>query len=181
MKLNIGCGDRIFKKEGWINVDLHEHPDIYRCDVRDLCGCFGAEYASLIYASHVIEYFDEHEVLDVLRNWYAVLVPGGILRVAVPDLDALIELYQKTGSIANIVGPLYGKHLLDNGDFIFHKMAYNYQTLAFVMRMAGFKAIRRWKIDDTEHYMYDDGSQAYYPHMDKNGLLLSLNVEGTKW
>jgi len=180
MKLNLGCGDRIFKKDDWINVDLSDNINVFRCDVRDLLYCFSPESASLIYASHVLEYFDEKEVLDILRTWYAVLEPNGILRVAVPDLDALIQVYQETGSIANIVGPLYGRLQLENGNYIFHKMAYNYQTLAFIMRMAGFRAIRRWKIDDTEHYMYDDGSQAYFPHMDKKGLLLSLNVEGTK-
>ena len=46
---------------------------------------------------------------------------------------------------------------------------------------AGFKDVRRYDWRQTEHKDYDDFSQAYIPHMDKeNGLLISLNVEATK-
>ena len=34
---------------------------------------------------------------------------------------------------------------------------------------------------ETEHSQFDDHSQAYVPHMDKeNGVLISLNVECNK-
>ena len=41
---------------------------------------------------------------------------------------------------------------------------------------------RYWDLyERTGHKDYDDYSQAYVPHMDKeNGLLISLNVEATK-
>lgn len=46
---------------------------------------------------------------------------------------------------------------------------------------AGFKDVRRYDWRQTEHKDYDDFSQAYIPHMDKeNGLLISLNIEATK-
>lgn len=181
LKIHVGCGPRPILGPGWVNVDQDPYPGITVCDARRLSAHFLPNSASLIYASHVVEYFDEHEVLDVLRDWHAVLSPGGVLRLAVPDLEALIALYARTRSIANVVGPLYGRLQHKDGSLIFHKMAYDYPTLAFVLRMAGYRAIRRWHIEDTCHADHDDGSQAYYPHMDKeNGLLLSLNVEGTK-
>ena len=44
-----------------------------------------------------------------------------------------------------------------------------------------FVNVRRYDWRQTIHKDYDDHSQAYYPHMDKeNGLLMSLNVEADK-
>lgn len=44
---------------------------------------FDDDSVELIYACHVIEYFDRIEVLDVLHEWRQVLKSGGFLRLAV--------------------------------------------------------------------------------------------------
>lgn len=176
MKLNVGCGTRII--DGWTNVDRTGFAGVEICDVRNLSEKY--KNAEIIYASHVLEYFDEREVLDVLADWYSVLVSGGVLRLSVPNLESLIIVYQKTKSIANIIGPMYGRLETERGT-IYHRAIYDYATLAFLLRTAGFRAIRKWDWQETEHSYVDDGSQAYFPHMDKeNGLLMSLNIEGTK-
>lgn len=175
MKLNIGCGDRVIP--GWTNVDQRGFEGVEICDIRKLSEMYND--AEIIYASHILEYFDEREVSDILKDWYSVLVPGGILRLAVPNLEALIVVYRETKSIANIVGPLFGR-MVANKKLIYHRMVYDYSTLAFLLRTVGFRAIRKWDWRKVDHQV-DDGSRAYFPHMDKlNGLLLSLNVEGTK-
>lgn len=178
MKLNIGCGDRLI--DGWVNVDQQTIDDVEPCNVRFLSNKYGKETAEIIYASHVLEYFDEREVIDILKEWRKVLIPGGILRLSVPNIESLIQVYQETGSIANIIGPMYGRIETDYG-CLYHKAIYDYKTLGFLMRVVGFRAIRKWDWRTTEHSYVDDGSQAYFPHMDKeNGLLMSLNIEGTK-
>ena len=65
----------------------------------------------LIYASHVLEYFDRNEVKNVLGEWYRVLKKGGLLRVAVPDFEAIVKVYLKYSDLDHrgILGPLYGK------------------------------------------------------------------------
>ena len=91
MNLHLGCGKRYI--EGFVHVSLEDFPHInYRHDVREL-PMFDDNVADLIYASHVIEYFDRVEVLEVLREWQRVLKPGGVLCVAVPDFAALAEVY----------------------------------------------------------------------------------------
>ena len=176
MKLHIGCGDRII--DGWANIDQVQREGVEIWDVRRLsCGYGNAE---IIYASHVLEYFDEREVLAVLKDWYSALRPGGILRLSVPNIESLITVYQKTRSIANIVGPMYGRMAVGQ-ELIYHKTIYDYATLSFLLRVVGFRAIRKWSWRETEHWYVDDGSQAYFPHMDKKcGILMSLNAEGTK-
>ena len=58
---------------------------------------------------------------------------------------------------------------------------YDFDSLARLLITVGFENPRRYDWRQTEHKDYDDYSQAYYPHMDKeHGLLISLNVEATK-
>ncbi|MEE8516667.1 MAG: hypothetical protein V3T02_08525 [Alphaproteobacteria bacterium] len=62
-----------------------------------------------------------------------------------------------------------------------HRTVYDFANLEQVLIAAGFKDVRRYDWRQTEHKDYDDFSQAYIPHMDKeNGILISLNVEATK-
>ena len=170
MKLNLGAGDRppipSFK-----TVDLFGKPN-YKRDVRDL-SIFKDNSIELIYASHVLGYFDREEVEDVLKEWYRVLEPGGTLRVAVPDFPKLVTVYYKAGLKA-ILGPLYGKM---NG--MYHKTVYDEQSLTEVLSKQ-FKNVRRYDWRGTIHRYHDDHSQAYFPHMNKQGILISLNMEATK-
>ena len=47
--------------------------------------------------------------------------------------------------------------------------------------IVGFMMLKNIDSKDTIHKDYDDHSQAYFPHMDKeNGQLLSLNIEAYK-
>ena len=49
------------------------------------------------------------------------------------------------------------------------------------MESSGFEDTKKYDWRETEHSMFDDHSQAYIPHMDKeNGTLISLNLESTK-
>ena len=64
---------------------------------------------------------------------------------------------------------------------IYHKTAYDFSSLKKVLEEVDFKDIRHWNWEATEHSEFDDHSQAYYPHMDKeNGTLISLNMECVK-
>jgi ubiquinone/menaquinone biosynthesis C-methylase UbiE len=135
----------------------------------------------LIYASHVLEYFDREEIKDVIYEWYRVLKPGGRLRLAVPNFAEMAHLYVKQNyPLESFLGPMYGKMKMD-GKTIYHKTAYDFTSLAKLVTDTGFcyPAIYDWR--DTEHAGIDDHSQAYLPHMDKeNGILISLNIETVK-
>ncbi len=183
MNIHLGCWHRNIP--GFINVDLCDMPHIHYKSSIDKLPMFEDNCADLIYSSHSLEYFDRVQVADVLSEWNRVLKVGGILRLAVPDFDKLIEVYKKTGDITKILGPLYGRMEITSVNnekmCLYHKTVYNFDSLSEVLANAGFGNIRKYDWRETIHKDYDDHSQAYFPHMDKeNGLLISLNVEAEK-
>lgn len=180
IKLHLGCGKRDFGSN-WIHIDGGNFPHLHNSgDTITSLHNFDTDSVDLIYASHVIEYFDREEIKDVLKEWYRVLKPKGILRLAVPDFVHLKWVWENTGEIEKILGPLYGKMEMGNKT-IYHKTCYDFKSLSKVLTNNGFKNPKLWDWRKTEHSQFDDHSQAYFPHMDKeNGILISLNVECQK-
>lgn len=50
----------------------------------------------VIYSSHMFHHLDPHEASGFLKEARRVLRPGGIIRLAVPDAQALVQLYTET-------------------------------------------------------------------------------------
>ena len=184
IKLHLGCGGRYIP--GFIHIDLDDYPHIdYKSDISNL-SMFKDSSVDLIYSCHALEYFDREEVQKVLKEWYRVLKRNGILRVAVPDFEAIVKVYLKYKDLNHkgILGPLYGRIVIKTPDgekTIYHKTVYDFKSLKEVLESIGFKNVHRYDWKKTIHKDYDDFSQAYIPHMDKeHGILISLNVEAEK-
>jgi predicted SAM-dependent methyltransferase len=182
IKLHLGCGKRYIP--GFIHVDLADYAHIdYRREISDLSD-FASESADLIYCSHALEYFDRFEAAKTLGEWGRVLKKGGVLRLAVPDFEALVDVYLTCKNLDLIHGPLYGRIVVDtpNGAKVFyHKTCYDFESLKRLLESCGFVDIHKYEWQNTEHKDHDDFSQAYIPHMDKaHGKLISLNVEAKK-
>lgn len=189
LKLHLGCGKNPLK--GYVNVGLADFPHIdVRADVRKLP--FKDESATIIYASHLLEYFDrcceidgKVEAHEVLKEWKRVLVPGGIIRVAVPDFAALVQVYNKYKNLNpknGVLGPIYG-HWPIPGGMVCHKTIYDFDTLSQTLTKAGFIGIKYWdwkQVFVGENIGFDDQSKAYWPPFDENGIHVSLNLEAMK-
>lgn len=93
LKLNLGCGDVFF--EGWVNVDLENRSKANL--LWNLTEPFPlpAESCSLIYSEHVIEHFTVEDGLKIFRESFRLLAPGGVLRIAMPNLEHSVESYVK--------------------------------------------------------------------------------------
>ena len=179
MKLNIGCGKRNFGKE-WIHIDGSDYEHIKYHNITKLE--FEDNTVDLIYASHVFEYFDREEANNVLEEWKRVLKPGGILRLAVPDFEICSKLYNEGKyDLDTFASMFYGKWKITEGLTVYHKTIYDFKSLKKVLENNGFSNIKLWDWRKTCHSHFDDYSQAYLPHMDKeNGVLISLNLECKK-
>jgi len=179
IKLHLGCGKRLIP--GFIHIDAADFPHIdYQHDISTL-PFIENDGVDLIYACHVLEYFDRFEVQRVLKEWHRALKPGGTLRLAVPDLESLLLVYTKSRDVGKVIGPLFGRWEIKPGLVVYHKTVYDFASLSQTLAKAGFCPPQRYDWRHTEHRDYDDFSQAYVPHMAKeSGVLISLNVEAVK-
>lgn len=181
-KVHLGCGKRCLP--GYVHVDLSPYAHVdYVHDIRTL-PMFADSSIETIYASHTLEYFSREETTSVLAEWWRVLCLGGTLRLAVPDFEALLYVYSKTKDISKILGPIYGIWQVDKTTTVQHNIGYDFKSISDILIKNGFGDVRRW--DWREFFVgelagFDDYSQAYIPHMDKeSGTLISLNVIATK-
>ncbi|MFZ5940799.1 MAG: class I SAM-dependent methyltransferase [Bacteroidota bacterium] len=96
------------RKELWLNLGCGSviHPDFVNIDfASSLEGVishnllegipFESESADLVYHSHLLEHFTEEQGLAFLHECYRVLKPGGVIRIAVPDLETIAREYLK--------------------------------------------------------------------------------------
>lgn len=89
--LNVGCG-RCYHDD-WTNIDLvASGPQVRQYDLRRGLpyddGSFDA-----VYHSHVLEHLTPEDAAGMLAECGRVLRPGGVLRVAVPDLEGIAKAY----------------------------------------------------------------------------------------
>ncbi|MBA3588105.1 methyltransferase domain-containing protein [Methylibium sp.] len=176
MKLHLGCGRRFIP--GFVHLDAIDFPHVNHVRNVDDLSCFDADSCDLIYACHIVEHFTRTQVGTVLREWGRVLRPGGTLRIAVPDFEAICEVYTRTKDLRLVIGPVFGRQ---DHQHNFHYSAFDFDAARQLLEDCGFTDVRRYDWRETEHADVDDFSQAYIPHMDKaNGTLISLNIECTK-
>lgn len=150
MKLNLGGG--LQKIAGFQNIDRLNGQEAFPLP----------EYADgsveEVRASHLLEHFGHREAVDVIAEWVRVLQPGGVLKIAVPDFDYLI---QHRSDDMPLEAYLMGGQTND-GDY--HKSLYTERKLRDLMKYFGLTDITRWQseIDDCA------------------ALPVSLNLQGKK-
>ncbi len=96
LKLNIGCGTDY--KRGWINIDNNSDNNIENLDLNwDLMKPlpFADNSIKFIYNEHFMEHFSVEDGQKILKDFMRVLEPGGVLRIAMPDLEVITNNYVK--------------------------------------------------------------------------------------
>lgn len=128
MKLNVGSGGTPL--DGYIPVDRKLGGEAYPLAYAD-------GTADEIRASHVLEHFDWDTVPKVLADWFRVLKPGGVLKVAVPNMRWVAE---------HLDNPMSPRYLMggqtDENDY--HKSAFTLETLSDLLKQTGFKGLGVW-------------------------------------
>ena len=174
-KLHLGCGTKHI--EGFTNIDIRYLPGVDEVNNIRFLRNYKDNSVDLIYACHVLEHFSRWEYKNALTRWYEILKPGGVLRLAVPNFTAIASRYIQTGNLKEVMGLLYGGQDYDEN---YHFVTFDMNLMIDDLSSIGFRTIVEYDHKTTEHASVDDFSQAYLPHLDPNGKLMSLNIQAVK-
>ncbi len=147
--LNIGCGAR--KLPGFINIDREPGADL-ELDVT-LGLPFPNSTVQGIFSEHFIEHLTRPQAIAFLRECRRVLCPGGVVRVATPDLEQVIGDYQGDWRSRPWLAQ-YGYEWIGTRcemlNIAFrewgHQWLYDEEELVRIAELAGLAFKRRWPI-----------------------------------
>ena len=126
-----------------------------------------------IYASHVVEHLGyKRDLVKALAEFQRVLEPGGSVRISVPDLTTLCQLFLDPTLDASeryyVMRMMYGGQM-DDADF--HYVGLSEEILSAFLFRAGFQRVER-----VENFgLFKDASTLVY-----HGRPISLNVIARK-
>lgn len=181
--LHLGCGNILLK--GYTNVDLD--PTV-KADVYDdivTLKKFVKGTIDEIYACNVLEHLGRFKFKSALKRWYGLLKDDGILRLSVPNFEAICEYYTKTKDLDTIYCALYAGQ---TDPYNFHYWCWDFKTLKRDLESVGFKNVHLF---DRSILGVRDWSLNYVPYHDSKGkelpdsewfkgTFIALNVEANK-
>lgn len=189
LRLNLGCGD--YELPDWVNIDLSRGDLTFNLR-------WGLPFAtasvSFVYAAHVLEHFYRDEACALLAEIRRILRPDGVVRLVVPDIGACMKAYAANDETffehwaafwpwavkynskleyflayagansraANITGHQYG---------------YDFETLAGLLRTAGFNTIESCAYSVSRHEDLQIDAKASAPSFAISERHYSLCVE----
>lgn len=133
IKLNIGGGGKPI--DGYTEIDRKSGQEAYPLTFAD-------NSVDEVRASHVLEHFSHRKTVDVLKEWVRVLKHGGVIKIAVPDFDKVLDLYESDSSKYPIEGFIMGGQT-DKDDY--HGAIFNRDKLELLMTSVGISDIKEWK------------------------------------
>lgn len=151
--LNLGAGGHaappdVLNGMQEIQVDVRAPADVI-ADIRHLP--FEDDYADGVFSSHVIEHFDEHELVPMVTEWRRVLKVGGRMQINCPDIRSAAQFIAANGvdAVAYVTEEGieirghdlifgYTPYVAAQGDPMRHKSALDIRKLAYVLNQAGF-------------------------------------------
>lgn len=164
VKLHLGCGGTRWRD--FINVDLYptnpSMPDTSRS------GCVADVFADIrqlglpenavdeIFTAHTIEHFTRWDGVDMLRDWYRMMKPGGRLVIETPDfVRCILWLVHPRPSRRRLARSQFYGNQWDRHDYETHRYVWSGGELRRALREIGFSRV------DVSHR-----TETHYPGRD---------------
>lgn len=158
--INVGCGTDY--KKNWINIDNNSDNNIKKLDINwDLRNPlpFNEKTVDFIYHEHFIEHLTVDEGINTTRNLLRILKKGGVMRIATPDLEMIVEKYLKLPIEKDPTIKKYNMEFIKtpaermNIGFRWwgHKWIYDWEELERRLKEAGAKKIKRCELRRSTH------------------------------
>lgn len=158
--LNVGCGTDY--KEGWINIDNNSDHNIEKLDLNwDLRNPlpFADNSVDYIFNEHFFEHLSVEESRVAMADFMRTLKPGGVMRIAMPDMEDVVALYLDKKWKKRPVIKNHGLSFVEtraemvNMSFHWwgHKWLYDWEELVRRANEVGYKNIRRCTLRASKH------------------------------
>jgi FkbM family methyltransferase len=174
LRLFVGTGVEGLRPVGYKTIDISagHDPDIV-ADASAL-PMIESGTADEFYASHVLEHFSWPRALLVLLEWARVLKIGGMIKIAVPDMEIYANFLMNNRNPFNIMNDIYGGHWVKEGGPQGHHFGYTRRMLTEVLTVMGFGEFDMWRSDLPEAA----NTWVFGENQEKLGI--SLNISAIK-
>jgi predicted SAM-dependent methyltransferase len=194
-KLQLGAGSN--NLEGWFNTDYFPRNNIFFVDVTKPFQVPSDSF-DFVLSEHHIEHIPYRSAVEMLKEAFRIMKPGGLIRISTPDLRKYINAYEqdttmKTEVAAHAEDWIYsGFHNAVNyvpiDDYftahfvndIFlnyeHRFIFDFESLGRILENAGFINIKNCSLKESVHPEFKDVET----HNSKFDRYFTLSVEAQK-
>jgi SAM-dependent methyltransferase len=152
IRLNIGCGNDY--REGFINIDgradLPKIDQVINLSIESLLKYFKEGTVDFILANDFVEHHFHWEAVRIMKDFYALLKPAGVLEMRLPDFEGICSSPEL--SMTKKITLLFGGQDISQGEedpssrekspqFFCHKYAFTQETMKQELDAIGFKNI----------------------------------------
>lgn len=193
--LNLGSGARSLLENlvhegpflGWreVRVDLNADcaPNVV-ADLTDLKGVIADASADIVFCSHVLEHFHDHQVDLVLAEVARILRPDGVAVFKCPDLAQVVrllddedlerEIYLSPAGPISILDVLYGHRasIRAGNQLMAHHTGFTETSLARRLLAAGFDEVKTQTSKSVDFCAI--ATHGFCPHNEQLEQLLTL-------
>lgn len=161
-KLQIGCGYNVHK--GWLNTDYQ--PANFNIMFLDASKKFTFKDNTFdyIFSEHIFEHLKYSAAFNMLKESYRVLKKGGKIRIATPNLQFLIDLFNNNHSpiqkeyvnwsSSEWISYVKSEFKDDTTIFVInnffrdwgHEIIYDFRTLKSFLEIVGFSNVAQCKV-----------------------------------
>jgi predicted SAM-dependent methyltransferase len=191
--LHLGCGANLIP--GWLNTELTvAHPGAVFLDATKPFP-LPAHSVDFVFSEHMIEHVPHAQGMNLLRESFRVLKPGGRIRIATPNLAVILSLHSQDAGpdAAGYVQWFTERHLKGFGGvgaaavincFFYswgHRFIYDQLNLEASFREAGFAGLEWCVAGESAH----EGLRNLEHHGDASGsprwnIFETMVLEGQK-
>ena len=193
-KLHIGCGPMTM--QGWLNTDMEpaRGPGIVYLDITERMPLPDGSF-SYIYSEHLIEHVSLPAGIAHMKDCLRVLKPRGVMRIATPDLQFLLDYFGgksltpvQQGFLKVMMDefhpglPIHSPTILLN-EFVRdwgHQFIYDREVLRQSMELAGFAEVVSCNVKESRHPALHGLERHGTAISDDYNILQTMVFEGTK-
>lgn len=149
-KLDI-CGGRYpYNRDEFLNVDAAPLPEVdVVFDIRKRFPMKDGVIAEILSVA-TLEHLRQHDVDHVLKESFRVLMPGAMIRVSTPDIEALAKGVLAHDDMHVLNQYLFGRFKDgETEDYDVHRWMYTVQQMMDVLKKTGFERIEQRPMEEV--------------------------------